>query len=57
MKRRLSYRKSLKKSMKELEKEMQASNIDHLVDDIVPWKNDENFVIAITGKAFSHMLK
>ena len=36
---------------------MEASNIDHLVDDVVPWKSDENFVIAITGKAFSHMLK
>jgi cation-transporting ATPase 13A3/4/5 len=36
---------------------MMASNIDHLVDDIVPWKGEENFVIAITGKAFSHMLK
>jgi cation-transporting ATPase 13A3/4/5 len=36
---------------------MADENIDHLVDDVVPWKSDENFVIAISGKAFTHLLK
>ncbi len=36
---------------------MESENLDHLVDDVVPWKGDENFVIAITGKAFSKLLE
>ncbi len=36
---------------------MIEENIDDIVDDIAPWKSDENFVIGITGKAFTYMLK
>lgn len=27
-------------------------NLDHLIDDVDPWKTDGPFVIAISGKAF-----
>lgn len=36
---------------------MENENIDHLVDDVDPWKTNENFVIAISGKAFSLLLR
>ena len=42
-----------RKSMKEIEKEIEDEDIDHLVDDLVPWHTEEEFVIAVSGKAFA----
>lgn len=39
-------------SYKEEEKKLQLENLDHLIEDQDPWKTDEPFVIAISGKAF-----
>lgn len=31
-------------------------NLDHLIDDQDPWKTDEPFVIAMSGKAFQLLI-
>jgi cation-transporting ATPase 13A3/4/5 len=44
------------RTLHEFQKEAEAEDIDHLVDDIVPWQPDDQFVIAVSGKAF-HLLQ
>ncbi|CAD8171278.1 unnamed protein product [Paramecium pentaurelia] len=49
--------KSKIQSYKDKEKQLILENLDHLIDDQDPWKTNEPFVIAISGKAFQLLTK
>ncbi|CAD8214246.1 unnamed protein product [Paramecium octaurelia] len=52
----VNLKKSKYESYKEQEEKLKAENLDHLIDDQDPWKTDQPFVVAISGKAFQLLL-
>ncbi|CAD8078910.1 unnamed protein product [Paramecium primaurelia] len=52
----MNLKKSKYQSYKEQEEQLKAENLDHLIDDQDPWKTDQPFVVAISGKAFQLLL-
>ncbi|CAD8092827.1 unnamed protein product [Paramecium sonneborni] len=53
----LNLKKSKYENYKQEEEQLIAENLDHLIDDQDPWKTDQPFVVAISGKAFQLLLK